>query len=123
MVFTFMKHYYFALLMLALTSCNERVKFDYEDAKRSEIAYFFEDNASLDFYHDIDKSKISGHFTPEDITKYAVAVDSACSKHEWTKVIDDVDKKMYLKKESFDYSIVTITFWDSKEVTLEMFSF
>lgn len=118
-----MKIYYFGLLIIPLLSCDERTKFDYEDAKRSQIEYFFEDNGSLDFYHDIDKSKISGHFTPEDIGKYAVAVDSACNKHEWTKIIDDAGKKMYLKKESSHYSFVTIIFWDNKEVTLEMFSF
>ncbi|MBX2953227.1 MAG: hypothetical protein KF870_12025 [Leadbetterella sp.] len=118
-----MKLHYLVLLAVLLFSCDERVKFDYEDAKRNEIAYFFEDNSSLNFYHDIDNSKISGHFTPEDIGKYAASVDSACIKHEWTKIIDDADKKMYLKKESYHYSIVTLIFWDNKEVILEMSSF
>lgn len=118
-----MKPYYFVLLVFLLSACDERTKFDYEDAKRNEIAYFFEDNSSLNFYHDIDKSKISGHFTPKDISKYAAFVDSACTKHEWTKIINDADKKMYLKKESYHYSIVTLIFGDNKEVTLKMFSF
>ena len=111
------------MLLFLLSSCDERVKFDYEDAKHNEIEYFFEDNNSLDFYHDIDKSVIHGHFTPKDINKYSASVDSACNKYNWTKIIDDADKKMYVKKESFHYSLVTVTFLDRKEVTIKMFSF
>lgn len=118
-----MKLFFVCFLSTFFFSCKDKVQFTYVDAVNNEIEYFFEDNNSLDFYHDIDKSVIHGHFTPEDINKYSASVDSACNKYKWTKIIDDADKKMYLKKENFHYSIVTIIFLDSKKVTIKMFSF
>lgn len=117
-----MKLYHFIPFLCLLSSCDKQVKFNYEDAKRSEVEYFFENDITLDFHHDLDNQVVEGYFISKDIKKYSSFVDSVASLHKWVKVINDTDKIMFVRKGNVDYSISAITFFGN-EVHLRIYSF
>lgn len=60
-------------------SCSEIINFRYEDSKKSEIDFFFEDSDTFKFNYDIDNSKIDGYFITDNLENYSLKVEK-CSK-------------------------------------------
>jgi len=112
----------YLLFIALLISCSERSEFSYDHAKKSEIDLFFEDREIFEFYHDIDNSKIEGYFVTDNLEDYSSKIENLANTYNWDKIVDDKNRKMYIKKGESAYSVCIIHFV-GKEVHLSIFSF
>ena len=91
---------YFLWGFLIISSCNEKLNFSYEDSKRSDIAYFFENSDDFHVYHDIDRSIIQGTFKINNLENYNNNVDYLAKRNNWLKVFDKNHIKRFVRKEN-----------------------
>lgn len=117
-----MRFLFISLLFFSLSSCGDRIEFSYEDAKSSEIEFFFENSKMSNFTHDLDSSTLEGSFVASDPRKYLNALDSISIRREWTKIFDETDRKIFLKKQDNTRLVCMISVSNNK-VNLKMENF
>lgn len=120
-----MNTYKFLLILyIFLTSCNERMTFTYDDAVRNEVDYFFEPhNESMKFTHNLENAEITGVFIPKNINNYIITADSLARKNNWKCIVNDQNKKIYLRSDiGGNYRLCVLQFY-GPEVHLRMLTF